>query len=256
MRTARRSPHEPTLVIVAIALRKPRDPALWLAAHAGEDVHEMSGPDFEDLLAAAFQLLGVDLIELTEYFDKGADLIVTRGDCRTSVQAKRWTGRVGSDAVEQASRGMVLYGCTDALVITNSIFHPDAQQVASARGVKLWDHRDLANLLQTTGVGTRHRSSAPTCPHCHCPMEYKNKHGAFWGCPNYYRGGCTETSPYHKWDLRVAHNKPRDQAGRKPGTISGQRRVASGNEDRWTTRTIRPSSRASEKVNRWPEEFL
>jgi hypothetical protein len=204
---------------MAIALRKPPDPALWLSAHRGEDIHEMSGTDFEDLLAVAFQCRGDD-VELTEHFDGGADLVVTCGGERWSVQAKRWDRLVDASAVKRAIDGMSAYGCTAALVVTNSFFDRDARSDAAALRVQLWDQKDLANLLRATGVGQQAPPSPPECPRCRVPMLYRQKLGAFWGCPNYQRTNCTETVPYHALTLTVVDQQPATR-----GSVAYWRRV-------------------------------
>jgi hypothetical protein len=196
---------------MVVALRKPPDPALWLSAHAGEDIHEMDGDDFEDLLAVAFQLRG-NVVELTEHFDRGADIVVASGRERWSVQAKRRDQWVDRSAIDQAIAGMSAYGCTAARVVTNAVFDPDAIAYARTRDVTLWDQKDLANLLTDTGVGEASRSKAPTCPRCHVPMRYKEKHGAFWGCPNYRTTGCRETARYHHLNLNVAGDRRTPEA--------------------------------------------
>jgi hypothetical protein len=196
---------------MVVALRKPPDPALWLSAHAGEDIHEMDGVDFEDLLAVAFQRRG-NLVELTEHYDRGADIVVTVGPERWSVQAKRWDQWVDRSAIDQAITGIPAYGCTAALVVTNALFAPDAIAYACTHNVALWDQKDLANLLVETGVGEVSRAKAPTCPRCHIPMDFKKGHGAFWGCPNYRTTGCRETAKYHHVNLKVAGHRRASEA--------------------------------------------
>ena len=167
----------------------------------------MSGADFEDLLAVAFQL-DHSPVELTEHYDSGADLVLVRAGRKTSVQAKRWAGLVGPNVVEKAFKGMKSYGCDEALAVTNSVFSPEAREHGEYRRVTLWDHEDLQTLLHTSGAATCGPSTAtpPICPVCQIPMDYKTRSGGpFWGCPNYVQTGCMEKEPYHKWDLRVAN---------------------------------------------------
>ncbi len=162
----------------------------------------MDGDAFEALIAVALLKFGYDYVELTEHYDRGADLVATRSGRRTSIQVKRWDDRVDETAVTQAFKGAVAYGCSDAMVITNSIFKPEARRLAEAHDVTLLDHEDLANLLHTTAIAPRRKATAPTCPTCRVALTYHSKPGAFWGCANY--PDCRQTVQYHKWTLRVA----------------------------------------------------
>ena len=111
-----------------------------------ERLDAMSGPEFEGALVELFELLGFE-VELIGGFDKGADLVITRDDARTAVQAKRHAGRVGIDAVRQLIDGMKSYDCTCGLVVTNSFFTPQAIECAERLGIGLWDRRELANYI-------------------------------------------------------------------------------------------------------------
>jgi ssDNA-binding Zn-finger/Zn-ribbon topoisomerase 1 len=124
-----------------------------------------------------------------------------------SVQAKRWDQWVDRSAIDQAIAGMSAYGCTGALVITNSVFTGDAFAYGRTLSVALWDQKDLANFLEETGVGEASRPQAPACPRCHVLLEYKKGHPAFWGCPNYRTTGCRETAKYHHLNLKVAGHR-------------------------------------------------
>jgi HJR/Mrr/RecB family endonuclease len=73
-----------------------------------------------------------------------------RGDEKKVVQAKlRRNMSVGNDAVQQVV-AKEIYSCPDAVVITNSIFKPKAQELARAHGVKLVDGKLLRLRLQET----------------------------------------------------------------------------------------------------------
>ena len=106
-------------------------------------IDAMDGREFEQALAELFRLLGYE-VELTGAFDKGADLLLTRGLERTAVQAKRSASSIGISAVRQLVDGMRRYGCARGLVVTNSFFTDQATECAEAWDIDLWNRRDLA----------------------------------------------------------------------------------------------------------------
>ena len=55
------------------------------------------------------------------------------------VQARRWTGVVRHDAVQQAVAAMAHYGAARALVVTSSDYSEHAVTVANSNGVTLWN---------------------------------------------------------------------------------------------------------------------
>ncbi|HEY7927756.1 MAG TPA: restriction endonuclease [Candidatus Dormibacteraeota bacterium] len=191
---------------MAVVLRKPPDPDLWRSAHAGEDVYEMNGVTFEDLISVALSEYGYRDIQLTEYYDQGADLVARRNGQLISIQVKRWEQRVDEAAVAQAVQGKAAYRCAAAMVITNSIFTHEARRVAKLRGVILWDQDDLANLLHTTNIATRTRTTAPNCLTCGLPMTLLWQPRPSWGCSN--DRPCAERVRYRKWVLKVSAHAP------------------------------------------------
>ncbi len=182
---------------MSAVLRKPPDADLWRAAHAGEDIHEMDGVAFESLISVALREYGYD-VDLTERYDRGADIVATRDGRRTSIQVKRASQSVTEAAVDQAVRGRSAYECTHAMVITNSLYTPAARRHAEELGVVLWDHEDLANLLHATGIAPLTSASAPRCSSCAVAMEYTWRPRPSWRC-----AGCGVQAPYRRWALRV-----------------------------------------------------
>ncbi|MCZ7583666.1 MAG: restriction endonuclease [Deltaproteobacteria bacterium] len=61
-----------------------------------------------------------------------------------AVQVKRYTGqKVSRRAVSDAVAGKAHYGCTHAMVVTNSTFTPGARLLAGSTGCELIDRYDL-----------------------------------------------------------------------------------------------------------------
>jgi hypothetical protein len=193
-------------VVVAVVLRKPPDSILWLSAHAGEDVDEMSGGAFEDLIAVALREYGYEDIQLAKYDEGGADLVARRSGRPISIHVQRREGRVDEAAVVQALKGKVAYGCSGAMVIASSVFTHEARRFAKLRGVTLWDHDDLANMLHSTGIASRTRTTVPNCPTCRVPMTLLWQLRPTWGCSN--ERPCADRVKYRKWVLTVCAHPP------------------------------------------------
>ena len=57
---------------------------------AGEDVNEMSGDTFDDLIAVALREYGYEDIQLATLHDSGGDLVASRNGRLISIHVKRW----------------------------------------------------------------------------------------------------------------------------------------------------------------------
>ena len=127
-----------------------------LAKSGITEVDAMDGHRFEQFLATLFRRLGYR-VEMTRYQgDYGADLIVTKEGVKTAVQAKRWSKRVGIKAVQEAVAAKGYYACDHALVVANRAFTDQAQRLARANEVTLWDRAVLVEkMLATRGVAER-----------------------------------------------------------------------------------------------------
>lgn len=112
-----------------------------------EDIDVMDGINFEKFLATLFRDMGYK-VEMTKATgDQGADLIVERLGVRSVVQAKRYTGAVGNKAIQEAVSAKAFYGCTNAMVVTNSSFTFSAYELAQANEVALWDREKLIETI-------------------------------------------------------------------------------------------------------------
>lgn len=131
---------------VALAMRR----AIRLRRSGIDGIDRMDGAAFERRLEILFRRLGYDVERVGRRGDYGADLVVWRGEVRTVVQAKRWTRKVHIKAVQEAHAAPAMYGCSNAMVVTNRYFTEAAKKLARANGVELWDRDTLvAKLLET-----------------------------------------------------------------------------------------------------------
>jgi len=116
------------------------------------DIDAMSGYQFEVFLASLFRAKGYFVKQTGKTGDFGADLVIERGKIRAVVQAKRWSGSVGSEAIQQVVAAMAPYRANSAIVITNSTFTSHAQALAKANDVILWDRRALISEIRRSGM--------------------------------------------------------------------------------------------------------
>jgi len=127
------------------------------------EIDRMSGKTFEKYLEVLFEKLGYK-VERTRYIgDYGADLVTNKNGVKTVIQAKRFKGKVGIKAIQEAVAAKGYYGCEKAMVVTNSYYTKQAVDLAKANNVELWNRDDLVKALlsvKNTGeVGTP--SAAP-----------------------------------------------------------------------------------------------
>lgn len=130
--------------------KKQREQDVWQqrfgAAQAAE-LDLLSGLEFEIFLAGLFRAEGY-VAELTSTSgDYGADLILSKDGRRIAVQAKRYLGSVGVQAVQEALSGQAYYQCHTAWVITTGAFTSNAMKLAEKSGVKMIGRSDIGNLM-------------------------------------------------------------------------------------------------------------
>lgn len=111
--------------------------------------------DFDRLDGTAFEKYAADVLARRGYRvrhtgksgDLGVDLIAEKGANRFAVQVKRQAQPVSRRAVSDAVAGKAHYNCNAAMVITNNIFSPGAQELAKSTGCRLVDRSVLADWI-------------------------------------------------------------------------------------------------------------
>jgi HJR/Mrr/RecB family endonuclease len=107
----------------------------------------MTERQFEVLLEHFFASKGYRVARIGGRGDLGADLLLNDAHGRMIVQARRWTGLVRHEAVQNAVAAMARYGAARALVVTSSDYSEQAVTVANSNGVTLWNRATLATEL-------------------------------------------------------------------------------------------------------------
>lgn len=125
---------------------KSKDPSLEKTLI--EDLDKMSGVEFEGFLKKFFERRGFSVKTTKISNDQGCDLILEKLGERTSVQAKRYMGTIGNDAIQQVVASIKFYKCDRALVITTSKYTKAAEKLAEANFVELWDREVLKKKLK------------------------------------------------------------------------------------------------------------
>lgn len=124
----------------------------YLNKRIGE-IDRMDGSEFERYLAAHFRRLGYDVTEIGGANDYGADLILRKRGRTTVVQAKRYKGGVSNTAVQEVHGARTFYKADAAMVVTNSYFTKNAQALADACDVILWDRNSIKQEFGIKGRG-------------------------------------------------------------------------------------------------------
>ncbi len=112
-----------------------------------ENIHIMSGVEFERYLKKVFEHLGARVKETPVSGDQGVDLIVIFENTSIAIQAKRWSDSVGNKAVQEVHTGKDFYQCSYSAVVTNSRFTRSAYELANTVGCMLIDGVKLNQLI-------------------------------------------------------------------------------------------------------------
>ena len=119
-------------------------------AKAGiHEIDRMDGVTFEYYLEVLFGKLGYQAERTRTTGDFGADLIVTKDKTRTIIQAKRYSKNVGVKAVQEVVAAQRMYQGSRTMVVTNQSYTKQAQQLAQANNVELWDRDRLVSAILT-----------------------------------------------------------------------------------------------------------
>lgn len=108
------------------------------------EISDMTGAEFENHIANLLRRKGHSVKMTPKNGDYGVDIVM---DGCTAIQCKRYGKNVGVKAVQEVYAGMQHYGCTNAIVVTNSYFTPNAVTLAGELGVSLWDKDTIWRMM-------------------------------------------------------------------------------------------------------------
>jgi restriction system protein len=80
--------------------------------------------------------------------DQGADLVVEKAGIKYVIQAKRYTGNVGNDAIQQIVASINHYKADKGVVVTNSTYTNSAIALAKSNKIELLDRSKLKEMIE------------------------------------------------------------------------------------------------------------
>lgn len=118
----------------------------------------MEGREFENFLTLMFDILGYKSKTTKESGDFGADVVLVKNNTKIVIQAKRYTGNVSLDAVQEVHSAKSHYSAHEAWVITNSNFTKAAKELAISSNVRLIARDELIDLIVESQKSTKKNS--------------------------------------------------------------------------------------------------
>ena len=108
----------------------------------------LSGVEFEKFLKQLFEKLGYSVSLTKKSHDFGVDLVVTKKNKTSIVQAKCYGKTVGVRAIQEIVAAKSHYLCNDAIVATNNYFSKEAMLLASENQITLLDRDVISSLVK------------------------------------------------------------------------------------------------------------
>jgi restriction system protein len=107
----------------------------------------MSGSEFEEYIAFLFGRLGYRVCKTSKGGDFGLDIIARSANNSLGIQCKRWKNKIGVKAIQEVVAGCIHYGCDTPMVVTNSRFTKQAEQMARSTNCVLVNRDELVRLI-------------------------------------------------------------------------------------------------------------
>lgn len=105
----------------------------------------MTGEEFEEYVTELLRSRGYKTRMTPRSGDYGVDIIASKDGIKTAVQIKRYSKKLDQKPIREAVTGMAIrqYGCTKAMVVTNSTFTKAAVFLAAESSCELVDREKL-----------------------------------------------------------------------------------------------------------------
>ena len=112
-------------------------------------IDTMKGEEFEEYVAELLRFQGYRTRMTPRSGDYGVDIIASKDGVKTAVQIKRYSKKLDQKPIREAVTGMAVrqYGCTRAMVVTNSTFTKAAEFLASESECELVDREKLGEWI-------------------------------------------------------------------------------------------------------------
>lgn len=108
---------------------------------------QMTGIEFEKLVANRLTAAGAEVHFTPPTGDHGADLVAAYNDRTIVIQCKRSSTAIGNKAVQEVYSGCAFHGGHEAWVVSDAPFTRQAQQLATTLSVRLIDFSYVENAL-------------------------------------------------------------------------------------------------------------
>jgi restriction system protein len=108
-------------------------------------IDAMTGEEFEEYVAELLRFQGYKTRMTPRSGDYGVDIIASKDGIKTAIQIKRYSKKLDQKPIREAVTGMTVrrYGCTRAMVVTNSTFTKAATFLAAESNCELVDREKL-----------------------------------------------------------------------------------------------------------------
>lgn len=112
-------------------------------------VDAMTGEEFEEYVAELLRFQGYKTRMTPRSGDYGVDIVALKDGIKTAIQIKRYSKKLDQSPIREAVAGMTVrqYGCTKAMVVTNSTFTKAATFLAAESRCELIDREKLGEWI-------------------------------------------------------------------------------------------------------------
>ncbi len=125
------------------------------------DLHRLTGPQFEDLIASLFRKDGYTVRRCGGSWDEGIDLVLVMGQEKDVVQCKRWKNDIGSPVVRDFYGALMHAAARHGFIITTASFSPSARDFARGNPITLVSGAELLRWIAGTYSSRDQAASRP-----------------------------------------------------------------------------------------------
>lgn len=136
-------------LVETISYNKEKQEERKILSQDNVNLDNLTGQEFEFFLEILFNDLGYKAIRTSQSGDFGADLIISKDNRKTAIQAKRYKSKVGIRAIQEVSSSKKYYKVNSTAVVTTNYFTEAAIKLAKINDVTLIDRDVLVKLIST-----------------------------------------------------------------------------------------------------------
>lgn len=131
-----------------LQIKKLRETENFFIESYMDAIDSLSGLDFENFMCEILNKIGFEAVVTKASGDNGADIIAKDNFKKYAIQCKRYTGRVGFDAVKEVHAAKDIYNCDLGVILTNADdFTKEAIENSRKLNIKLWNRDKIKNML-------------------------------------------------------------------------------------------------------------